>query len=376
MYNIYSIVILILFDIPRFSVNDVHQIQVAAPSPSSRKSLCTAVLHRYEREHLLNILDSIHNDYRSNFASENVFPVINSTRPTSEIHHATLHRACKRGRRGGALCRFRRRGSRPPLPAIVLANVSTLKSKTDELFHLLFFKREFKDSSILCFIETWLDPLTPDAADTPPGHTLLRADRSIELSGMERGGGICFLVNHRWCNDTTFVSSSCSPELESLTVNCIPFYSRRVFSSVVLMGVYANATSAINQLTTRVLAAETTYPDSVIIILGDFIHTNLKKVLPRYKQHVNCSTRNNKTLDHCYTMFKDAYRAATRAPLGESDHATVVLIPTYRQKLNTIQPTTKTVRKRTVDSTIALKACLDNTDWQMFKDSCTDLDTT
>ena len=35
MYNIYSIVILILFDIPRFSVNDLHQIQVAAPSPSS-----------------------------------------------------------------------------------------------------------------------------------------------------------------------------------------------------------------------------------------------------------------------------------------------------------------------------------------------------
>ena len=37
MYNIYAIVILILFDIPRFSVNDLHQIQVAAPSPSSRK---------------------------------------------------------------------------------------------------------------------------------------------------------------------------------------------------------------------------------------------------------------------------------------------------------------------------------------------------
>ena len=40
MYNIYAIVILILFDIPRISVNDLHQIQVAAPSPSSRKSRC------------------------------------------------------------------------------------------------------------------------------------------------------------------------------------------------------------------------------------------------------------------------------------------------------------------------------------------------
>ena len=46
MYNIYSIVILILFDIPRFSVNDLHQIQVAAPSPSSRKSILEAHLGR------------------------------------------------------------------------------------------------------------------------------------------------------------------------------------------------------------------------------------------------------------------------------------------------------------------------------------------
>ena len=120
----------------------------------------TAALHRYEREHLLNILDSVHKDYRPNFVSENVFPIINSTRPTSEIHHAMLYRTCKRGRRGGALCRFRLCGSRPPLPAIVLANVRSLKNQTDELFHLLSFKREFKDSSILCFTETWLDPLT------------------------------------------------------------------------------------------------------------------------------------------------------------------------------------------------------------------------
>ena len=73
-------------------------------------------------------------------------------------------------------------------------------------------------------------------------------------------------------------------------------------------------------------------------------------------------------------MFKDAYRATTRAPFGESEKATVVSIPTYRQKLKTIKPITKTVRKRTADWTIALKACLDSTDWHMFKDSCSDLD--
>ena len=54
MYNIYAIVILILFDIPRFSVNDLHQIQVAAPSPCSRKltQLKVRVIGEYEEEEL------------------------------------------------------------------------------------------------------------------------------------------------------------------------------------------------------------------------------------------------------------------------------------------------------------------------------------
>ena len=48
MYNIYTIVILILFDIPRFSVNDLHQIQVAAPSPSSRKSTFDLTVYLFD----------------------------------------------------------------------------------------------------------------------------------------------------------------------------------------------------------------------------------------------------------------------------------------------------------------------------------------
>ena len=56
MYNIYAIVILILFDIPRFSVNDLHQIQVAAPSPSCRKltQMKGRVIGEYEEEEELH----------------------------------------------------------------------------------------------------------------------------------------------------------------------------------------------------------------------------------------------------------------------------------------------------------------------------------
>ena len=104
------------------------------------------------------------------------------------------------------LTRFRRRNLRPPLPAIVLTNARSLKNKTDELFQLMSFKREIKDASVLCITETWLDPLTPDTAVTAPGHILFSADRCPVLSQKEKGGGVCFLVNHRWCNDGKLVS--------------------------------------------------------------------------------------------------------------------------------------------------------------------------
>ena len=66
----------------------------------------------------------------------------------------------------------------------------------------------------------------------------VRADRCPVLSQKEKGGGVCFLVNQRWCNDAKPVSQSCSVELETLIINCRPFYSPREFSSVVLVGVY------------------------------------------------------------------------------------------------------------------------------------------
>ncbi|KAM9826454.1 uncharacterized protein ACBT44_006681 [Syngnathus typhle] len=48
-------------------------------------------------------------------------------------------------------------------------------------------------------------------------------------------------------------------------------------------------------------------PHSLIIVLGDLNRANLAHELPRYRQHVTCPTRGAQTLDHCYTVIKDAY---------------------------------------------------------------------
>ena len=181
---------------------------------------------------------------------------------------------------------------------------------------------------------------------------MFRAGRSYELISKRRGGRVCFMVNMRWCNGSKL--TSCSRDLETITVDCRTFYSptvcvyRYYTDGCLTPPLDAGATSAMKLLAAWVTAIESAHPDSVVIVLGDFNHTNLKKFLPRYKQHVDYATRrNNKTLVHCYTLHKNAYNALVRAPLGESDHSTVLLIPTYRQKHKAIKPTKKVVRKMT-----------------------------
>ena len=75
------------------------------------------------------------------------------------------------GRRAGTLVRFCRHSIRPPLLCVFLSNVCSLKNKADELFFLIQSNQDFKDCSVFCFMETWLDPSIPDCS-TSRLHTL------------------------------------------------------------------------------------------------------------------------------------------------------------------------------------------------------------
>ena len=76
----------------------------------------------------------------------------------------------------------------------------------------------------------------------------------------------------------------------------------------------------------------------------DFNQTNQRKALPNLYKQVRCPTRDEKTLDHCYCTFPDAYHAVPQAALGRSDHTMVYLIPTYMQKLKSDKRPRKTTR--------------------------------
>uniref|UniRef100_A0A1A8PUX4 Reverse transcriptase domain-containing protein n=1 Tax=Nothobranchius rachovii TaxID=451742 RepID=A0A1A8PUX4_9TELE len=283
----------------------------------------------------------------------------------------------RRGKRAGSLVRLRQRGFRMPLPAIHLANVRSLPNKMDELLLLNRTNRDFAHSAALCFTETWLSDLTPDNGLYLPGFCLHRADREKELSGKTKGGGICFYINECWCTDATVLSKHCSSNLETIFLNCKPFYSPREISSFILIGVYihpqADVSVALQTLADQVTSTENKYPDSVLIILGDFNQAKLNTELPKYRQHIRCPTRGKNILDHCYTVLKGAYHSVPRAALGLSDHNLIHLIPTYKQKLKSVKPAIRTVRKWTNEAKEELQDCFDCTDWRVFADATGDL---
>ncbi len=265
-----------------------------------------------------------------------------------------------------------------PLPSIHLANLRSLPKKTDKLLLLSRFNKDLSNSAALCFTETWLNDAILDSVLHLPSFQLFRADRDAESTGKSHGGGTCFYINERWCTDVTVLKKMCCSDLETLFINCKLFYSPREIRSFILVSVYippqAHVSLALQKLADLITETEQQHPDSVLIILGDFNKANLSCELPKYRQHVTCPTRDSNILDHGYTTIKDAYHSVPRTALGLSDHCLVHLIPTYRQKLKSVKPVLRTVKRWTNETERVLQACFGLTDWSVFEAAANDLD--
>ncbi len=137
-------------------------------------------------------------------------------------------------------------------------------------------------------------------------------------------------------------------DLETLFINCKPFYSPQELCSFILVSVYippqAHMSSVLQKLADLITDTEQQHPNSLLIILGDFNKVNLSRELPKYRQYIKCPTRDSNIFDHCYTTTKNAYHSVPQAALGLSDYCLVHLITTYRQKLKPAKPVVKTVK--------------------------------
>ncbi len=95
--------------------------------------------------------------------------------------------------------------------------------------------------------------------------------------------------------------------------------------------------------------------------------------MPNFHQHVSCPTRGPNTLDHCYTQFKNAYKARLLRAFGKSDHAAIFLTPECKQRLVQEPPLEREVTRWSSHSEAMLQAALDDVDWDMFRVSSSEV---
>ncbi len=160
----------------------------------------------YDRDTLLNIGSSIA-QRKPDFEFLNAGGLFTDTASEPFVCTARLvqprrrKRSRRRGKRAGVLVRLRRRAFRPPLPTILLANVQSLDNKLCELWARISYQRETSDCCVICLTETWMSAMVPGSAIKLKGFSVHRSNRTKELTGKSRGGGICFYINNSWCDE-------------------------------------------------------------------------------------------------------------------------------------------------------------------------------
>ncbi len=196
----------------------------------------------YDRDTLLNIGSSVA-QRKPDFEFLNAGGLFTDTaaEPFVWVAKSTRRRRRrKRGIRAGVFVRLRRRAFRPPLPTILLANVQSLDNKLCELRARISYQRETRDCCVICLTETWMSAMVPDSAIELTGFSVHRSDRTKELTGKIRGGGVCFYINNSWCDERNIhsIKSFCSPDLEFHTLLCRPFWLPREFTAIIITAVY------------------------------------------------------------------------------------------------------------------------------------------
>ncbi len=316
----------------------------------------------YDRDTLLNIGSSVA-QRKADFVFLNASGLFTDTASEPFVLAAKpKKRRRRRGKRAGVLVRLRRRGFRPPLPTILLANVQSLDNKLCELRARISYQRETRDCCVICLTETWMSAMVPDSAIELTGFSVYRSDRMKELTGKSRGGGVYFYINNSWCDERNShsIKSFCSPDLEF-----------HISSAIIITAVYippqVNTDQALKELYGNICEQESTHPDAAFIITGDFNKANFRTIAPKYFQHLTINTRGDRVLDHCYSPFRDAYKSLPRPPFGKSDHSSVLLLPAYRQKLKREAPALRTIQCWSDQSDATLQDCFDHVDWDMFR---------
>ncbi len=194
----------------------------------------------------------------------------------------------------------------------------------DDLRDRISFQRGKRACNILCLTETWLTPSVPDTA-VMHKFSVLRMDRTAK-AGKTKGGGVCFMINKKWCDpgNISILSRSCSPHLEHLSIICHPFYlpPARFHRSLSLLFTFHHRQTLAWLCPNSTMSSVDTLTNTLTLPLSSR-GTLTKPASGRSCRtfiNISCPTRWLNTLDHCYNQFKKAYKARSLPAFGKSDH--------------------------------------------------------
>lgn len=183
-----------------------------------------------------------------------------------------------------------------------MGNVRTLTDKMEQVEILDRCQHVYRESSLMCFSETWLKDCIPDSI-TGISFLTIRADRDTKASCKQKGGGLAVLINNRWCNPghASIKERICNKDTELFTVSLRPHYLPREITAVIAIVVHippsANAEAACDVVHAVIARLQANHTDSFIFLSGDFNRMSLSNTLPTFKQYIVCTTRGDKTLD-------------------------------------------------------------------------------
>jgi hypothetical protein len=138
-------------------------------------------------------------------------------------------------------------------------------------------------------------------------HASRRQKKNISLARRRVGVYALWLTIHGVIITTyrKIIKSLCSTDLEFLTIKCRPRYLRREFSSIIVTAMkyppQADNATALKELHWTLCKLETLYPEAAFIVAGGLNKANLRTILPKFYQHIECETWFGSTLDHWYS---------------------------------------------------------------------------
>ena len=217
---------------------------------------------------------------------------------------------------------------------------------------------------MLAITETWLSErdsdteLAIDSFGSP-----VRLDRDAAATGMSRRGGVCLYVNQRYCKNVIVRVRLCTKDIELLCVSLRPPYLPREFPQIFVMVVYihprANADNASETILQSTQKLQAISPDAPVLILGDLL-----SALPDSTKLWTCVMGPSK--EHIKLFPFPHLGGPTIIAFSLSHHTALHCRGEKRSPSR--------VKVWTDESKLSLQGCYECTDWEMFKQSCPNID--